>query len=512
MQHLDEGTIHAWLDDALTPDESAAVALHASACQECAARVAEARGLIAASSRILSALDVVPAGVVPDAPPVAPSVVPLGSARRPKRWGQSAGFAAAAGIMFLAATSLFLVQRAGDDVTVREALPVTADAPAAPAPAADQVRARAKSALSDASTRDDAADTIAKQAIPANPVREPERALGQRAQELEPRAGAPPAARPAPATELPRTTMAFSRIDTVPAVAPRPGLAAAASKERPESKVLADSSAVAAGGARSDVLSRRRADPATFVRGQVTDRTTGAPVGNAVVSVLGLSSSALTDSAGYFALPAVPAGRHELRVRRIGYGPGSSRLDVTPGDSLFVALSLDAAALSLNAVVATASAAAPRGAQGKAESDRSQARRASDSLRTFGSVRGNASITIPLELARCYRLGAVPAEEARQSEQVSTALSGVVRLDTTAIAERGVFAGFRAETIEGTNAGVARWRLVANGLLSLERDDGVVVALAIPRDRLAQSRELAANSPYAGTPRVLASPVDCPQR
>jgi hypothetical protein len=65
MQHPDEGTIHAWLDGALSPDEAARVEAHARECPECAAAVAEARGFIAASSRILTALDNVPRGVVP---------------------------------------------------------------------------------------------------------------------------------------------------------------------------------------------------------------------------------------------------------------------------------------------------------------------------------------------------------------------------------------------------------------------------------------------------------------
>ena len=60
MQHLEEGTIHAWLDGALTADEAAGVEAHVAACSTCAAAVAEARGLIAASSRILTALDNVP--------------------------------------------------------------------------------------------------------------------------------------------------------------------------------------------------------------------------------------------------------------------------------------------------------------------------------------------------------------------------------------------------------------------------------------------------------------------
>jgi anti-sigma factor RsiW len=69
MQHLDEGTIHAWLDGALTPDEAAQADAHVKDCPQCQAAVAEARGFIAASSRILTALDDAPRGVIPVAAP-----------------------------------------------------------------------------------------------------------------------------------------------------------------------------------------------------------------------------------------------------------------------------------------------------------------------------------------------------------------------------------------------------------------------------------------------------------
>jgi hypothetical protein len=69
MQHLDEGTIHSWLDGALSPEETARVEAHVRECQQCAAAVAEARGFIAASSRILTALDNAPRGVIPAAAP-----------------------------------------------------------------------------------------------------------------------------------------------------------------------------------------------------------------------------------------------------------------------------------------------------------------------------------------------------------------------------------------------------------------------------------------------------------
>lgn len=90
MNHLDEGTIHAWLDGALNDAEGREVESHVASCAECRERVAEARGLIAGASRILGALDDVPGGVLPAgsraAPtpmsvPAAPQVAP-----RPRRW------------------------------------------------------------------------------------------------------------------------------------------------------------------------------------------------------------------------------------------------------------------------------------------------------------------------------------------------------------------------------------------------------------------------------------------
>lgn len=69
MQHLDEGTIHSWLDGALSADEAARAEAHVKECPQCAAAVAEARGFIAASSRILTALDNAPRGVIPAAAP-----------------------------------------------------------------------------------------------------------------------------------------------------------------------------------------------------------------------------------------------------------------------------------------------------------------------------------------------------------------------------------------------------------------------------------------------------------
>jgi anti-sigma factor RsiW len=74
MKHLDEGTIHAWLDGALSATEAHDAESHVKSCAECSAKVAEARGFIAGVSRILTSLDDVPAVTPKRAPSTAPAV------------------------------------------------------------------------------------------------------------------------------------------------------------------------------------------------------------------------------------------------------------------------------------------------------------------------------------------------------------------------------------------------------------------------------------------------------
>src|SRR6476659_7220406 len=114
MQHLDEGTIHAWLDEQLPRDEAQQVEAHVAECRQCADAVAEARGLIAASSRILMALDSVPREVLqkstaPRHEADASSGVPPAAALMPtqsraqqrahRRWFNGGTLAAAAAIV-----------------------------------------------------------------------------------------------------------------------------------------------------------------------------------------------------------------------------------------------------------------------------------------------------------------------------------------------------------------------------------------------------------------------------
>jgi putative zinc finger protein len=124
MKHLDEGTIHAWLDGALSPDESAGVEAHANACADCAALVAEARGLIAASSRILSSLDAVPSGVVPGSTTGTDQLAVLRARRAAmaRVWWRDRRFVAAASLVLVAGVSS-VVWRS----TQHEAVPARAD-------------------------------------------------------------------------------------------------------------------------------------------------------------------------------------------------------------------------------------------------------------------------------------------------------------------------------------------------------------------------------------------------
>jgi Putative zinc-finger len=111
MQHLDEGTIHAWLDGELPSAEREAAEAHIAQCEQCAAAVAEARGFIAASSRILMALDAVPGGVLPAAKG---SSAPAGK-RTPARFTVSRAWMAAAAVLILSTATAIAVRPRSDN-------------------------------------------------------------------------------------------------------------------------------------------------------------------------------------------------------------------------------------------------------------------------------------------------------------------------------------------------------------------------------------------------------------
>jgi hypothetical protein len=131
MQHLDEGTIHAWLDGALTPLEAEQATKHAGECATCAAAVAEARGIIAGSARIVAALDDVPGGVIPAGGKATP---PASGSSAWRRLRLTPGRAALAATILLAVgTTLTLRSSSVPSSTTDSAITATAAKATAPA-------------------------------------------------------------------------------------------------------------------------------------------------------------------------------------------------------------------------------------------------------------------------------------------------------------------------------------------------------------------------------------------
>jgi hypothetical protein len=120
--HIDEGTIHAWLDGALDAERARAVEEHVRQCARCGEAVAEARGLVAASSRILGALDDVPAGVIPKQAPV----------KKHKRVWRAAPWVTGIAAVLMAAVVLRI-----SDEPARFDQPMTAVSPTSTAPVVD---------------------------------------------------------------------------------------------------------------------------------------------------------------------------------------------------------------------------------------------------------------------------------------------------------------------------------------------------------------------------------------
>ncbi|MGH7636149.1 MAG: zf-HC2 domain-containing protein, partial [Gemmatimonadaceae bacterium] len=129
MNHLDEGTIHSWLDGALDAPQSREIEAHVADCAACSAAVAEARGLIAGASRILGALDDVPAGVIPAGASAAPEipkredVVPIAARRQAGRQWRVTRWASGIAAVLIGAVVLSTVHRIDRTMEVPQAAP-----------------------------------------------------------------------------------------------------------------------------------------------------------------------------------------------------------------------------------------------------------------------------------------------------------------------------------------------------------------------------------------------------
>lgn len=154
MQHPDEGMIHSWLDGALSAEEATRTESHVATCPSCATAVAEARGFIAASSRILTALDDVPRGVVPAVP----------ARKRDLR----VFWRAAAAMLVVAGGSLVVMREGGPDAAVANStsIDIVPLAPSVPGPSPDAAGTSATSAPTSAEERTSSQPPAAVQAKP----------------------------------------------------------------------------------------------------------------------------------------------------------------------------------------------------------------------------------------------------------------------------------------------------------------------------------------------------------
>lgn len=334
MQHPDEGTIHAWLDDELSADKGDELMAHVSDCPECAALVAEARGLVAASTRILTALDDVPGEVIPAMPTdsLAPAI------RR--RWYDRTDLRAAAAVLFVAGASLVVVRSTRDSTDSRATMAL-ADKAQPVRPAADTAAAETRDRLNEMRVSPQPETQLRKTDLKtsngaANSVASAE--TGQA------RAGAP--------------ASPDRRIFDRAAMQPQPmsALSASGAFAAPTSKTT-DSALTLRDAA--VVIAPRSASPAIgTIEGRVTDQKSGNGLPAANVLIEGTHISATTDADGRFSIAKVPVGATRLQIRRIGYEPGTIPLEVGSGERAMANAALSPAMRPLDEIVVSGVAGA----------------------------------------------------------------------------------------------------------------------------------------------------------
>ena len=86
------------------------------------------------------------------------------------------------------------------------------------------------------------------------------------------------------------------------------------------------------------------------IGGRVTNRATGAPIGDAIVSVVGTQRDTRTNEAGQYRLVGVSAGRVRIRVLRLGYAASLDSTTVSAGQEATLDLSLTATVTRLDQV------------------------------------------------------------------------------------------------------------------------------------------------------------------
>ncbi|HMI57205.1 MAG TPA: carboxypeptidase-like regulatory domain-containing protein, partial [Gemmatimonadaceae bacterium] len=329
---------------------------HIAECAQCAAAVAEARGFVAASTRILTALDSVPGGVLPAASTGPGSAQP---AKR-RRFVASRAWMAAAAVLVLSTVTVIAVRPGADTAQLRVAA-ATADkkelsTSAAPATSASATPAEEKP--QDAVARNAPAPMQSREFAPADKPKsldqnerlksrlEAERQLTRaRSSGGEPgaTAGTVPRAR-APEPQAPAPAV---RLSEQPATPPT---ASALAKDLTDKRADVVS--------KSDSTSERRNSASAqgvSITGRVTSEA-GAPLASASVILEGSGIGTITRDDGSYAL-TVPASRANgqttsLVAKLIGYKADAAPIAPT-SDSITHDFVLRSNPLQLGVVIVT---------------------------------------------------------------------------------------------------------------------------------------------------------------
>jgi hypothetical protein len=355
--HVDEGTVHAWLDGQLPADDAARIEAHVASCDACSAVAAEGRGHIAAATRIINALDGVPAKVLPQ------------TRRHVREWQLRI---AAAIVVMAVGTAVVLRGSHGSLTSALEertpAPPVSGLGPQSPpsayiAPAAPEARKEAA-----AMSRVKPAPPLAKK-VPPNELRAPSSSSSgvsaqqhaDREKDLTPSGRADNGRRERQSrlaatdtSEYRDSTRAQPSAQTAPTVsdratavprvtAPPVGLNQAPAPAAVSAPTIEN--ALQAKAAAAGVPTRR-------ITGRVVDADQRGPIPSAQVLVKGTVIGQNTSDSGTFSV-SVPADAKTLSVRRIGYL--AQNVPIAPGTTDYT-IPMQKDVLRLEAQVVTGAA------------------------------------------------------------------------------------------------------------------------------------------------------------
>lgn len=103
-----------------------------------------------------------------------------------------------------------------------------------------------------------------------------------------------------------------------------------------------------------------QAPPTGSVSGQVLDRTTRAPLAEAVVTVIGTVQGTRTNEEGRYRIVNVRAGAQQIRVTRLGYAAETQPVTVPAGADVAANFNIGASAIRIDEVVVTATGESQR--------------------------------------------------------------------------------------------------------------------------------------------------------